>query len=239
VWTAGVYTTEGTAIQFLLLNTGSVELRRALAVSVDDEALAELRGGGSMGGAGRLIPAALPGYPPIKPLQRTRDAHTKGPVPSDDTTLQFLVPNYLAARKAAAVMIRRWAEQLGVRAAVVPLSAGALLERVAAGEFDVALAGHTEPLPHPLGILESPFLRPIRHRENGVAALLELARRAAPDQALSYCARAETLLLHDRAAVAPLLRSRSIGLITPRITGLTPNVLDEHRLRYFRVETGK
>ncbi|MHC5022141.1 MAG: hypothetical protein ACYTGX_18970, partial [Planctomycetota bacterium] len=132
-----------------------------------------------------------------------------------------------------------WAEQLGLIVEVDQVDARTLHTRVAAGEFDLALAGHFEPLPHPLGFLTSPALAWIWRADPSLREVLHRLRGLPPAESLRAFAELERTLVREAGLVTPLTRTHMTGVIAPRIRGLTPNVLDEHRLRYLRVETGK
>lgn len=243
------YTDAGATVSYLIVNCrrrGHVlvdpRARRALSL-----ALPRLRAAAASPHAhrpaGRLIPPAVPGYPSLKPA-RSDPAEGRRlwglACAGRATTAVSLVYPDLESRHAAAWEIARaWRRDLGVTVTLNAVPVREYQARLETGEFDVAALWWKPRVPHPLGCLERWSARTANLAGldgTFVEPALTDAGRLAPPENLARCGEIERWLLHEVAAAIPFARSPLYGVINPRVRGLTPNVMNEHRLRYLRVE---
>lgn len=224
------------AAVFLRLNladplTADPDLRRALALAVDREALAAALGGLRPAARG-LVPPLVAGWRPLPDpllhdpsaarghLERWR-ARGGGPAP------ELLVPAGEFGRDLAAVLVEQWRRTLGLEVRVLGLEGREARAAERAGEYQLARSSWVGDYLDPETFLAI-FRSGDPNNRTGFAdpefdALLDAAAAASdPAVRLGLLARAERRLL-ESAAVAPLLVDANQELVSPRISGFVPN----------------
>lgn len=143
------------AISYLTFNVrkkpfDDPRVRRALALGVDRDVITgKLLRNGEQPSCG-IVPATIPGYKPpcqldTRPIA-TRQAEAKtllakaGYGPDKPLTLVFSIPGGQASRTIAVAIAGMWS-QIGVKAELIQAEAGVHFAKLAANDFEVAIAG--------------------------------------------------------------------------------------------------
>ena len=224
-------------------------VRRALSMAIDREFLAGTIWGGSMLPAYALTPPGIPGAEPVQadfadlaPIdaeaeaKRLLDAAGYGP---GGKTLNVEVRyNSSENHQTTAIAIADMWRPLNVVTSFVNTDAKAhfayMRER---GDFDVARAGWLADYPDPQNFLElarsgNVALNYSRWSNPAYDALLDKAAdERDPQTRASDLAEAETILLREQP-LAPLMFLESKNLVSKRVGGWRPNLLDRHLTRY-------
>lgn len=143
------------AITYLTLNLkrkpfDDARVRRALALGIDREAITgKLLRNGEQPSCG-IVPATIPGYRPPCQLDtrpfaaRQADAKalltTAGYGPEKPLSIVFSIPSGQASRNIAVAIASMWS-QIGVKAELIQAEAGVHFAKLAANDFEVAIAG--------------------------------------------------------------------------------------------------
>ena len=224
-------------------------VRRALSMTIDREFLAGTIWSGSMLPAYALTPPGIPGAQTVKadfadlaPIdaeaeaKRLLDAAGYGPGRKTlDVEIRY---NSSENHQTTAIAIADMWRPLNVVTSFVNTDAKAhfayMRER---GDFDVARAGWLADYPDPQNFLElarsgNAALNYSRWSNAAYDARLDkAANERDPQMRASDLAAAETILLREQP-IAPLMFLESKNLVSKRVQGWRPNLLDRHLTRY-------
>jgi len=235
---------------FLRFNTRRAPLddqrvRRALALSLDREALARdvMRGGQSA--IDSLVPPGLAGYEPASfgpsdpgaARSLLAEAGHAGGVGLP--VLELLYPHNAATADFCAAVADTWRRELGLQVRLVNQAFEVYLDSTVSGRYDVAWGTWIGDYLDPSTFLEA-FLSGSGNNRTGwqdpaYDALLETAATLPDVHARALCFREAEQLLLDCAPIAPLFQRRNIQLVSPRVAGFIDNLLDVHPLRDLRM----
>jgi len=229
-----------------------VRIRRALAMAIDRQALAQEAWSGGMVTSDSLVPAGLSLAPAdaAEPLGARRDAARKllaeagygGGKPGAKTlTVEIRVGTGAAHEKTARLVAEDW-KAIGVEATIVTQTNADHFRRLAdRGEFDVARAGWIVDEADPADMLR--LLRSDNERFNysgydnpAFDSLLDRAAvEADPLRRQTLIAEAEAIVARDEPVV-PLLGYASLSLVSPQLKGWQANPINEHPSRFLSLE---
>ncbi len=205
------------------------QLRQALSLATDREALAARIGLAAMAPVEGLLPPALAPGPAAAPDMTARQAEAaalragKPPV-----RLTLLVPPGHDHRVIAERVAADWAP-LGVTMAISEADAGTIAARVKRGNFDLALTEASLPVPDAAALLARWRCDAGLACDPAADALLDKARAATPAErpALLAAAEAQWLLAPP---MLPLLTPLRWALVARHIEGWTANRAGSHPL---------
>jgi ABC-type oligopeptide transport system substrate-binding subunit len=201
-------------------------VRRALALSIDREALTDMMlGGYALPATGGFVPPGVPGHSPgIGPpydSRRARHLLAEAGYPGGKgfPTVEALTLSSFAASGVCQYLQAQWREELGVTIAWEILSLmSRFVDRVTRDLPQVFIAGYVG-TGDPAGFLDDSILQAVRRWQNkAYSDLVERARRAG-DQAerVKLYAQADRILVEE-AAIVPLWYGREHLLIKPWVT---------------------
>ncbi len=217
-------------------------VRRALSLAVDREALAATAWSGGMLPASELVPPALSPLPQKQegPIAARRSEARAlladaGYGPGKPLTLSIRVGSGVAHETTAKIVLADWAA-IGVEGRVVTEPEGSHFGALRDGaEFDLAFAGWIVDEPDALDMLE--LMKSGGRFNYGRYANADYdALLASADGETDPVRRTETIgkaeeILRKEAPVIPLLSYAALGLVSPKVTGWSDNVLDQHPTR--------
>jgi oligopeptide transport system substrate-binding protein len=204
--------------------TSNVEFRRALAHSIDREALAKVVASNMVVATGGLVPPALQGHTPDIALrfepERAREHFERAGINGSVT---------LAAQEDHAGLVaeltRSWRETLGLDVDLASWSwrTSASPDRFAVAQIVIAgwLPGYQDPEYYLRLLLQSTS----RTNEGGFAdpafdLLIERARQERSDrERLALFHEADRYAVADRVALIPLVYGRSMAFVKPHVHG--------------------
>ncbi len=217
-------------------------VRRALSLAVDREALAAAAWSGGMLPASDLVPPALSPLPQpqLGPIAARRSEArallaAAGYGPGKPLKLSIRVGSGVAHETTAKLVLADWAA-IGVEGRVVTEPEGSHFGALRDGaEFDLAFAGWIADEPDALDMLDllksGGRFNYGRYANSGYDALLASADvETDPARRTDTIGKAEQIVRQD-APVIPLLRYAALGLVSPKVTGWTDNLLDQHPSR--------
>lgn len=241
---------------YLSFNTRSgplsdVRVRRALALAIDRQTLAErvLRSGERP--AYTFVPPYVAGYtPPTSPLQGSwRDEHLAtakallneaGYGPGRPLSLTYILSSAEDRRRVAAALSAMWMP-LGVEVELSNTEGRVLFSRLRSGDFEIGYAGWAADVNDAanfLGILHSQATNSNYAGFNNAHyddLLDQAAVTADPDARRGLLAQAESILL-SQAPITPLFHGVSKNLVARYVTGWLDNPRDIHLSRYLNID---
>jgi oligopeptide transport system substrate-binding protein len=230
-----------------------VRVREALSMVVDREFLADEIWGGAMLPAYSFAPPGIPGYAPVvvdwkdaSPIDREDKANAliaaAGYGPGGKPLRIEIRYNTSENHKNTAVALADMWRVLGVETTFVNTDINthfALLQN--GGDYDVARAGWIGDYPDAqsflfLGESDNKGLNYSRYSNADFDAAMRKASVARdPAERAKLLAAAETILMRDQP-IMPLMFYSSKNLISSKVKGWEPNILDRHPARYLSIE---
>jgi oligopeptide transport system substrate-binding protein len=230
---------------FLRLNVrkppfDAVAVRMAVARAIDRKAVA-----GGATPVGRLVPAAFPGYPEVKGQAFDPAVAMQGMLEASgfDTStfpkVEIITPDIDGLPEAARAVRAELEKHLGIEVRVRTLKPPAYFAEVTAGRFEAAMGAWMGGRFDPSAFLEA---WTTGHPDNSGGwsggkfdALLEKAEGTPGGEGrLALLAEAEGLLLGE-VPLIPLYAAGSAFLVSDRLTGITPNLMDRFPLKHLRL----
>ena len=210
---------------------GTLEVRRALALAVDREALDELAPSNLVVARGGIVPPALQGHTPdiVLPFDpdAARSALASAAAVGDPADLEIVLggpENWTGSFLAA--LAAMWRDVLGVGASVrawtpEEIRSGARLATIAPTYLTGWLPGYADP---------EYYLRLLFHSESrtneggfsfaGFDELIERVRQERSDRrSLDLYHQADRMAVVERVAVIPLVYGRSTAFVRPTVDG--------------------
>lgn len=230
---------------------GNVDLRRALVLALDREAIVRSITKGGQLPAFTLVPTAIPGYPAPVPeyarwTQAERVAEAKRLVAKagygpggKPLAFEMLFNTNDTHRQVAVAMAAMWQQTLGAKVTLHNTEFRVLLNRMAERDFP-DLVRRTWVWDRPMKHLEN-FRDPERRSGTGfedpeVRRILDEAETERdPERYNALLAKAEARLI-DLAAFIPVYHDTSRRLVAPHVKGWVDNPGDTHLLRYVWIE---
>lgn len=224
---------------------GKVEIRRALQVAINREALGPaLFGTQAAAPINGIVPANVAGYTPPAPVWAgrplvVRQEEARGLLAGLASPLRLTVAATDSPAEARLLTaVGADLAEVGVELVLARRTPADHARAVARGDYELALVRHDTPVDSPL-----PFLLPLRCSKNRAGVCLPEADKllagswAAPTRAerLTMLAAAEKLWAED-AAVIGLVQPLGWSLVAPRIRGFTPNPSGSHALRHLTLD---
>jgi len=202
-------------------------LRRAFALAIDRDALADAVGGGRLP-ADALVPPLVPGYPAADAPSHDADAARAALAEARfEGPLELLYPSSELNRDVAEVLQQQWSEVLGLDVRLANQESRAFAAAQQAGEYQLSRSSWVGDYLDPLTFLEI-FRGGHEANRTGWSdaefdRLLDAAAEASTaDERLRLLATAETRLLAS-GAVLPLMVDSGQELVAPRLHGFTRN----------------
>lgn len=226
----------------------NADIRRALSMSLDREALARDAWSGGMVPAEHLVPAGLLPEPPASPqsLDERRAAAKKvlekagfDPTKPGGVVLkvEIRVGTGAAHEQMARLIAAQW-RSIGVDASVVTETNSDHFTRLRdGGDFDVARAGWILDEPDAADILtlfrsdDVRFNYP-RYKNADFDNLLDQAAVELEDEKRQALLEKAAEQLEADMPVMPLLGYASLSLVSPKLQGWQPNLINRHPSRY-------
>ncbi len=236
---------------FYVVNAGrkpfdDARIRRALSLAVDRQALAASAWSGGMLPADDLVPQGLSQAPAaVEAPIAARQAEARsllseaGYGKGKPLTLSIRIGSGIAHETTAKLVIAGW-KAIGVEGQVVsdPESShyGALRD---GADFDLAAAGWIADEPDALDMLQllksGGRFNYGRYANSSFDSLIAAARNETdPARRSDEIAKAEAIVRQD-APVIPLLSYAALGLVAPKVSGWTDNLVDQHPSRTLSV----
>jgi len=241
--------TPGTNVQYLrfdLLKPGSPtasspDLRRALSLSVNQEALREIIGWGGHA-AGSVIPPEMPGHDPsLEPTFDPEAARASldraladlGLARADQLRLSMMYPAswFETSSQGAGYLAAQWRDLLGIEVETIPLE-GHTYDQYEGHDHDMVWEGWFPDYPH-----QEAYLRPLYachgsfnvwgYCNPAVDELLEAAARTADvDEQRAIYLDAQRLVVDDSASLFLGWPGRADTMVAPWVEGLILTPMD-------------
>jgi oligopeptide transport system substrate-binding protein len=230
-----------------------VRVRQALSMVIDREFLAERIWGGTMEPLYSFVPPGIETYgapttvswKEMRPFEREDEArrllreagYGDGQEPLEVELRLNISENHRATAVAIADMWERLGVETRIRATDAVTHFAFLHEKA---PFDVARAGWYADFPDAenflfLGESDNKGLNTPNFSDPSYDALLQSARRApSPDRRRAILHEAEALILQQQPYLV-LMSYRSSWLVSKKLVGFEPNVLDAHYGRYVSI----
>jgi len=221
-------------------------VRRALDLAIDKELLTThlLRAGQRP--ATTLVPPGLPGYPivdgegsdPARARALLTEAGYEGGKGFPRLTYLFNTSEH--HRAIAELLQQAWREVLGIDVELENQEWKTYLQRMRAGDYDLARSGWIGEFLDPASFLEQ-FTSSSPNNETGFASaeyderVLDAARIVDDEERMRSLATAERALLAERPFL-PLFFYVNNTMRVPEVQGYEMNLLDHHALRFVRID---
>ena len=222
-----------------------VRVRKALDLSLDRQALAELLGPNGLATTG-YVPQGIADY--RYPAKRSYDPHGARallaaagyPAGAGLPAIELAVDARSLQERVANWVAESWRRELGVEVNVFARRWGAHWEALEQGSFQVGRGGWLGDYPDPSSFLELFVSDNELNRSNwGSSGYDDLIREAARTRDAASRNRllssAERQLVQQLPAL-PLFHFSTVSLVNPRVRGYIDNPLDMHLLRYISLE---
>ena len=223
-----------------------VRVRRALAIAIDQTALAETAWQGGMLPATSLIPSVLIDLPPRKPIAERRTEAKRlleeaGYGPAKPLSFTIRVGTGKEHEATAAAVAAQWKE-IGVTASVVTEANRAHFERLSdGGQFDVARSGWIAEEADPLAMLDvfhgaNEAFNHARWKDQAFDGLLDLAAGEINSSRRTALLTEAEATLEEAAPLVPLFHYASLSLVSPKLGGWHDTITNLHPSRFLRLE---
>ena len=236
---------------YILLNLREPDLadpkvRRALALAIDREAIADRLLGGGQRPAGGFIPDNMPGYVASIPVEydpslaRSLFADAGYRDGTGFPAMEFLFNSSESHRKIAEALQAMWRQELGIEITLTNQEWRTYLQRRSSGDFQMARAVWIGDYLEPSSFLD---LWTAGNPNNWAGwsdpsydALVESAKRTVdPAHRMRQYALAERYLIAEQVII-PLYHYVTAYLLDPSVQGWHSNLLDWHPLKYVYFE---
>lgn len=216
-----------------------LELRRAVAASIDVDALQRALGGVRIASS-HFVPVDTPGWIPARlPTWRKKKADTATRARLAELHLDYLYNSSELNRSVAEVLQAQWRHGLGIEVGLVNQEWKSFLAAQRGLDYQVSRSSWIGDYLDPLSFLE------IFHSESGNSrtgwkdamfdGLIEQARREQNEEARRLLLQEAERRLLDQAVIVPLYQEVGLELIDPRLEGLERNLrgyVDWGRVRW-------
>lgn len=221
-------------------------VRRAFALAVDKERIVrKITRAGELP-AGSLVPPGIPGYTSPEGLRHDPEAARRllaeagFPGGRGLPLVRYLYSESEMNEAIAVELQAMWSEVLGVQVALNRQEWKVYLNSMNSLDYDICRSSWVGDYPDPNTFLDM-FLTGGGNNRTGWsdpaydALIAEAGREADAARRFARLAEAEQLLIAEEAVVCPLYFYVGIQLYDPRrLTGIEPNLLDEHPIRLMR-----
>ena len=221
---------------------GDVKIRRALALAIDREAIAEKLLGAGQTAAGSFVPENMPGYHPGIPVEydpeKARFLMEEAGYPNGEgfPPLEYMFNSSESHRKIAEALQSMWRKELGIEVTLSNQEWRTYLQRRESGDFQLARAVWIGDYIDPSTFLDLWTTDNPNNwagwKDSSYDALLEnaLNTEISVNRMRGY-ALAERYLIAEQVVI-PLYHYVSVKLIDPSVKGWHGNILDWHPLKY-------
>ncbi len=222
------------------------EVRRALGLAVDREAIVRNITRGGEKAAYSLTSPGLPGYTarahqPFDPAAaRALLAQAGFPGGKGMPNLELIFNTSEANRVIAEAIQQMWKQELGVNAVLANQEWKVYLNRRTQQDYQVFEGGWTTSYLDPTGFLEL-FVGGSIINQAGWAdtrfdrALEDGARTLDPAGRFEHIQQAEEILM-DQAPLIPIFHYNRVYLMSPAVQGWVPNLIDDHPYKYLSLK---
>ena len=218
------------------------EVRRALGMAVDREAIVRNITRGGEKAAYALTSPGLPGYTararlPYDPAAaRARLAGAGFPGGQGMPEVEILFNTSEANRVIAEAIQAMWKQELGVNARLSNQEWKVYLNRRTQRDYQVFEGGWTTSYLDPTGFLELFVGGSIINQADWAdarydRALVDASRTLDPAARSEHIQQAEEILI-DQAPLIPLYHHNRVYLLSPAVQGWVPNLIDDHPYKY-------
>ena len=222
------------------------KIRRALALSIDRQAIAKQLLGSGQRAAGGFVPDNMPGYKAHIPVEynpsvaRALLADAGYPEGKGFPTLEYMFNSSESHRKIAEALQAMWRKELGIEITLANQEWRTYLQRRSSGDFDLARAvwigDYLEPSTFlDLWTMDNPNNWAGWSSTGYDALLLDARETADPSQRMRRYSLAERYLIAEQAVI-PLYFYVTAYLKDPVVKGWSSNLLDWHPLKHVYFE---
>ncbi len=241
------------SISYLAFNTEAppfddVNVRRAFAMAIDRQKVAETVFMNAWLPATGIIPPRVPGYTSEDKTYRFDPEGARAALAASSYgSVEGLPPITLTEMGGGAsasvdtqAFIEQWREELGVEVQVRQTDRATLTADLDAGRLQIFVDGWSMDYPDPESVIDLKFhstspLNDVRYGNPEVDALIEAARvEQDPEQRLQFYRDAERILIEE-AAWVPLYFPLAHVVVSPRVEGWFDPPLIMPRLRFVSV----
>ncbi len=223
-----------------------VRVRKALSLAVDRESLTRfVTKAGEVPHSG-FVPAGLRGYENPRGLgfdptsARTLLAEAGFPGGKGFPTTELLYNTGDLHRVITQAVQQMWKEQLGIQVDLVNVEWKVYLARQSALDYQISRAGWIGDYIDPSTFLEM-WKSGGGNNQTGWSSrrfddLMDEAARLVDAKGRMRAMEAAEAILLDEAPVLPLFTYVNKGMLSPKVKGWYPNILDQHPLKYISIE---
>jgi len=230
------------------LPTSDVRVRKALSMAVDRESLTRYVTKAGEIPSSRFVPAGLRGYQGAQGLPfdvaaaKRLLAEAGYPDGKGFPRLELLYNTNELHRVVTQAVQQMWKQHLGIQVELANVEWKVYLTRQAALDYHLSRAGWIGDYVDPNTFLDT-WITGGGNNQTGWShpRYDELVARAAcrlvnPGERMQALQEAERILVQDEVPVLPLFTYVNKGMLSPRVKGWYPNILDQHPLKYIRLE---
>ncbi len=224
-----------------------VRVRKALSMAVDRDALTRFVTKAGEIPTTTFVPAGLPGYEGVRGLPYDPAAAKKllaesgFPDGKGFPKVELLYNTNELHRVVTQAVQQMWKERLGIDVELVNVEWKVYLARQASLEYNLSRAGWIGDYPDPNTFLDM-WITGGGNNQTGWSnkGYDELIARAGhtsePRERAKLLAEAEKILVVDDVPIIPLFTYVNKGMLSRKVKGWSPNILDQHPLKYISIE---
>jgi oligopeptide transport system substrate-binding protein len=223
-----------------------VRVRKALSMAVDRESLTRyVTRAGEIPTTG-FVPAGLPGYegprgPGFDPARaKTLLAEAGFPGGKGFPKTELLYNTSEQHRVITQAIQQMWKEHLGIDVELVNVEWKVYLSRLSSLDYQISRGGWIGDYPDPNTFLDM-WIGGGGNNRTGWASkrfdeLIARAQTLSGRERVAVLAEAEKILVVDEAPILPLYTYVNKGMLSRKVKGWHPNILDQHPLKFISLE---
>ncbi len=227
--------------------TNDGRVRKALSMAVDRESLTKFVTKAGEIPTTSFVPANMPGYEPIKALRFDPPAARRllaeaGYADGKSFPKTELLYNTNELHRVITQAVQQmWREHLGIQVELVNVEWKVYLSQQSKLDYQISRAGWIGDYVDPNTFLDM-WITGGGNNQTGWANTRydELIARAGrtmdPKERMKLFQEAETILVVDEVPILPLFTYVNKGMLSRRVKGWNPNILDQHPLKYISLE---
>jgi oligopeptide transport system substrate-binding protein len=227
--------------------TNDPRVRKALSLAVDREALTKFVTKAGEIPTSSFVPANLPGYESIKglrldpPAARRLLAEAGYPEGKGFPRTELLYNTSELHRVIVQAVQQMWKEHLGIQVELVNVEWKVYLNQQAKLDYQISRAGWIGDYVDPNTFLDM-WITGGGNNQTGWSnqrydeLIARAGRTMDPKERLRLFREAETILVVDEVPIMPLFTYVNKGMLSRKVKGWFPNILDQHPLKFISLE---